>query len=213
MRWIRLIGSFIGQVISWGCIIAYIFGIPSPFDITDARRWIGAMMPTPVVIALCVAGIVVTGPLLWTSTWWWPRIALATKSRQHGSTDLRAQPTSNGSVSEIDNDLERFRACLPHVQRCRKLISPFTGTLGTVEIALQVLRIGSATFGEIATELEHLAKQLSGLGIQSPDIWGEEGNDSFDKVHLRLRVWSSHLARLEAKIHQEDLKGARFQQE
>ena len=131
MRWIRLIGSFIGQVISWGCIIAYIFGIPSPFDVTDARSWIGAMMPTPVVIALCVAGIVVTGPLLWTSTWWWPRIAVATKSRQHGSPDLRAQPTSDGSVGEIDNDLERFRACLPYVQRCRKLISPFTGTLGT----------------------------------------------------------------------------------
>ena len=147
------------------------------------------MMPTPVVIALCVAGIVVTGPLLWTSTWWWPRIAVATKSRQHGSPDLRAQPTSGGSVGEIDNDLERFRACLPHVQRCRKLISPFTGTLGTVEIALQVLRIGSATFGEIATELEHLAKQLSRDSPDQTDFpeHGTLGDKSNYKVVPRTR--------------------------
>ena len=64
-------------------------------------------------------------------------------------------------------------------------------------------------FAEIATELEYLTNQLNELGIWSPDIWGEEGNDSFDKVHFRLRAWSTHLAVLEAKVHQEDLGGAR----
>ena len=138
-----------------------------------------------------------------------------TRVDSHVSPPLSVQLTSNGSVGKIDNGLERFRACLPHTSAMSETNSAisYTGTLGTFNIGLQVFHSGSAEFGQIATELEYLTKQLSALGIQSPDIWGEEGNDSFDKVHFRLRAWSSHLAWLEAKLHQEDLKGARFQQE
>ena len=189
------------------------FGIPSPFDITDLRDMMGVNIPVTVGIALCVTGILVTGPLLWTSPWWWPRIESAARARRHGSPHLGVNPTSDGSIDQAAKDLTRFSACLPHIERCRKLVEPYSGTVGGFNIALKVLQNGGGTFAEIATELEYLAKQLSALEIQSPDIWGEEGNDSLDKVHFRLRVWSSHLARLEAKIRQEDLQGARFQQE
>ena len=202
MRWRHLL-SIVWWFGGWLGVVLFIVGIPGHIDDTTTwLRW-SKMSGVSITLTLVSVGLVLTGPLLWTSGWWFPRLLKWWNRDQRAPTAL-AQP---------NEDLAKFRACLPHVQRCRKLISPYTGTLGTVDIALQVLRIGSATFGEIATELEYLAKQLSVLGIQSPDIWGEVGNDSFDKVHFRLRAWSSHLARLEAKIHQEDLKGARFQQE
>ena len=187
-----------------------VWGVPGRIDdSTIWRTWLDSVNPSDLIYP---AGLVF-GISLVASEWWWPRIAMAIRARRHSSPPLSTQPTSGDSVGEIDNDLARFKECLPHVQRSRKLIQAYTGAFGTFEIGLQVFQSGGAKFGEIATELEYLTQKFSTLGIQSPDIWGEEGNDSFDKVHSRLRAWSSHLARLEAKIHQGDIKGARFQQE
>ena len=153
--------------------------------------------------------LLIVAPITWFSDQW--HVPVVNWWRRIRHAQLTALPVLN----QPNEDLVRFRECLPHVQRCRKLISPYTGTLGTADIALQVYRIGSAQFGEIATELEYLAKQFRVLGIPSPEICGDGGEDdhSFSKVHSRLRLWSFHLAWLEAKIHQGDIKGARFQQE
>lgn len=131
----------------------------------------------------------------------------------HGSPHPSVQPTPYSSVDQTNNELAAFKGCLPHIERSRKLIRPYAGTTGVVGIAQHVLQGGSDVFAEIAAELEFLSKKLSALGIYTPVIWGEEGNDSLQKVHLRLRAWSTHLAWLEAKIHQEDLQGVRFQEE
>ena len=188
------------SILSLWKVVDLAWGVPGRIDDSAMWRiWLDGMNLSDIIYP---AGVV-WGICLGTSEWWYPRLRQGWHRDQNTSTAL-AQPSG---------DLARFKECLPHVQRCRKLISPYTGTLGTADIALQVWRIGNAKFGEIATELEYLAKQFRVLGIPSPDIWGEEGNDSFDKVHSRLRAWSAHLARLEAKIHQGDIKGARFQQE
>ena len=132
MQWVRLIGSFIGQVISWGCIIAYIFGIPSPFDITDAQSWRGAMVPTPVVIALCVAGIVVTGPLLWTSTWWWPRVVAAMKAKPK-QIPWNAPPE------------RRFRLLYPQIRELADSTSPYDDAkLAALVVQMNALHILSS---------------------------------------------------------------------
>lgn len=74
MRWIRLGVSVAGQIVSWGGFLAYVLDIPSPMQGKSAHGLVAFMTSTPAVLALCVVGMIVTGPLLWTSGWWWPRI-------------------------------------------------------------------------------------------------------------------------------------------
>ena len=205
MHWIRLIGSFIGQVISWGGFIAYLFGIPSPFDITALRS---VVTPLEVGITLCIAGIICTGPLLWTSAWWWPRVASAFRARRQGSPQLSVQPTSDGSVSPPAEDMERFRACLPHIERCRKLVQPFAGPLGSIDMASQQLNDGGTRIGELIHELSYLTQELETLGIRYPIVYG--GNDEPDSAfRVRLRIWSTYLTELEVIMRHDDLAGAR----
>ena len=196
--WARLVSLlfFIG---GWTGIIAFVFGLPGHID--DATTWLRWLKVVQELPALLVSiGMVVTGPILWTSGLWCPRVVRYVHERNK---------SAEVSMSDQPNeDLVRFKDCLSHIKRCRKLIRPYAGGLGLFTISLQVLNADDV-FTEIATELEFLAEQTSALGIWSPDIWGEKGDSSLDKVHDRLRAWSSHLARLEAKIHQEDLDGAR----
>ena len=209
MRMVRLLVSACVQAVSWAGVIAYLLGIPSPLDISDAPKWVNAIAQTPAVIALCATGIIVTGPLLWTSGYWWPRLVAAVKRvRNENAPDPHSQNTFHISADQTISELAKFERLLPHIERCRRIIAPYSGTLGVVNIGLQVFHSGGARLGEIATELEYLDKQLSALGIHSPPIWGDKG-DSFDKVKFRLWEWSLHLAKLEAKIHQRDLEGAR----
>ena len=185
-----------------------IFSLPG--NVEDGRWWVRLFSSlereTAMSIAFLTIGsmLLIVAPITWFSDQWCPPVVNWWRRIRH-----QAPPTAMPVLNQPDEDLVRFRACLTHVQRSLDLISPYTGTLGTANIGLQVFQSGSAEFGKIATELEYLAQEFSAVGIQSPDIWGEEGNDSFDKVRSRLRAWSSHLARLEAKIHQADLEGIR----
>ncbi len=199
MRWRRVL-SIAGWFGGGFGLLLFIFGVPGHID--DTVTWLKWSKASGASIALLLTsvGLLLSGPLLWTSGWWYPRLHQSWNGGRKASIAL----------TESNEDLIRFRSCLPHVERCRSLIRPYTGTIGVPSIALTIFQGGSDVFAEIATELEYLTQQLSVVGIHSPDIWGEEGNDSLDKVHERLRTWSRHLARLEAKIHQGDLEGARF---
>ena len=198
MRWIRRL-SIVAQIVGWTNIALFTFGIPGHIEDTETwYEWVKVAFSVP-VLTLAIA-FVVTGPLLWTSGWWFPRI---THLRRREDKPLAKVPIAD----HPDKDLVRFKACLPHIQRCRRLIRPYAGSLGQFTIAMQVLNARDV-FAQIATELEYLTKQLNELGIWCPDIWGEEGDDSLDSVHIRLRTWSTHLAVLEAKVHQGDLEGA-----
>ena len=71
-----------GQIVSWGGFLAYVFDIPSPMQGKSAHGLFAFMTSTPAVLGLCAVGIFVTGPLLWTSGWWWPWV-IRTFKRQH----------------------------------------------------------------------------------------------------------------------------------
>ena len=118
--------------------------------------------------------------------WIWPTFAITSvvglfilnyhsinRSLKHLIKRVRRSSTAiDLRATQEETDLVRFRECLPHVQRSSKLISPYTGALGTFNIGLQVFQSGSAEFGKIATELQYLADELSAIGIQSP-VYGE----------------------------------------
>ena len=119
-----------------------------------------------------------------------------TAMTSHPPSHPSSEPSSNGSQDHALNELTIFMGCLPHIQRCRKLIEPYTGTLGTVNIGLQVFHSGGAEFGEIATELEYLAKQFSVLGRVEAGLprraaahiwWAKILTGSFVLVHGRPR--------------------------
>ena len=62
------------QLLCWAGIALDVWGMPSAIaERTTWFRWLG-MIPDAVFIVLFVAGIVSTGPLLWTSHWWWPKL-------------------------------------------------------------------------------------------------------------------------------------------
>ncbi len=192
-------------------MLLFAHGLPGFID--DSLTWYSWVEDIRIPLFIYPVGIV-GSILLGTSEWWWPRmsaivsrvVVIAERRLQSGHTQeaLAVVPPTS---ARPDEDFRRFKACLPHVQRCRRLIRPYAGTLGQLTIAMRVLNARDV-FAEIATEMEFLTRKLSELGIASPDIWGEEGNDSLEKVHLRLIAWSHHLATLEAKIHQDDLAGA-----
>ena len=187
------------------------FGIPSPFDITDAQTLRSVVMPVPVGIALCVVGIISTGPLLWTSAWWWPRVASAFRARRQGSPQLSVQPTSDGSVSPPAEDMERFRACLPHIEQCRELIRPYASPLGGLNMGLEYLNTRGTAIIELVRELGYLTQGLKALGIRCPTFY--RGNDESNSDFLdKLQIWNRYLVDLAVMIRHDDLAGARLLQ-
>ena len=181
------------------------WGVPGRIDDSTAWRiWLDGMNPSDIIYP---AGLVF-GIFLGISEWWWPWIASTIRPRSYGSTPLSVQPTSGISVGEIDNELERFRACLPHIEQCRKLVTPFAGPLGSIDMTLQQLKDGGTRIQELFREMGYLSRDLKTLGIRSPIVYG--ANDESDSAfRIRLRVWSIYLTELEVTMRHDDLAGAR----
>ena len=192
-------------------VLLFVHGLPGFIDNSLTwHSWIERISFPPFVYPVGIVGSILFG----TSEWWWPRVraivsrvAVITEGRLRSGNTRTSPDVVPSTSAQAKEDITRFRECLPHIQRCRRLIRPLASTPGQLAVAKQVLNARD-TFAEIATEMEFLTRKLNELGIASPDIWGEEGNDSLEKVHFRLVIWSEHLARLEAKIHQDDLVGA-----
>ena len=196
-KWIRPISG--GSIIA---LLLFFYGLPGHIeDAITWREWMRVIKPDDAVTVwqYMALGGTIPALLIATSEWWYTWLF---GRRRRQSEPLATDSTSN----HCDADLAHFRACLPHIERCRTLIRPFAGTLGTFNIALQVFHSGGDTLAQIATELEFLTKELTRLDIPCPDIWGE---NTFDKIRFRLWTWNTHLATLEARIHHGDLEGAR----
>ena len=121
---------------------------------------------------------------------------------------LNLHPVSDYAASQLDNDFQRFRECLPDIQRCRKLIRPFAAPMGSVELGLQALLTGGDQLIELLSELGYLSQRLDALGIQYPSVAGS-GSESDTALHVRLRCWNYWLIDLEVMINHDDLKKAR----
>ena len=122
MRWIRLVVSVVGQLVSWGGFLAYVFDIPSPMQGKSAHGLVAFMTSTPVVLALCVVGIIVTGPLLWTSGWWWPRLSRWSR-RTRSDRETREDEAPVVSTA-IDARIKKFKELELLITRHRKAIAP-----------------------------------------------------------------------------------------
>ena len=198
-------GGAIFVLSSWK-VVDWVWGLP-PGRIDDSsawRIWLDGINPYGIIYPVGLF----FGIALGTSEWWWPRIASAFGQRGFGSTPLRVQSTSPDSVGEIDNDMKRFRACLPHIEQCRKLVRPFAGPLGSIDMVLQQLSDGGSRIQELIQELVYLTRELKTLGIQHPIVF-EPKDESGRDFAIRMRVWSMYLTELEVTMRHDDLAGAR----
>ena len=188
----------VGQVVSWGGFFAYLWGIPSPFDIADVQIPKGVVVPSaPIGIALCIIGFISTGPLLWTSGWWFPRL-LGRKRR------LTALPVLN----QPDEDLVCFRECLPGVELCQELIGQYARPFGGLDMVLKYLNDGGSSINQLILELGYLSRKLKTLGVRCPSVYGGNGESNSD-FRVRLRIWNMHLDELAVMIRHDDLARAR----
>ena len=157
-------------------------------------------------VAFLVIGIVLLliSPMTWFSSQWTPAVVNWWRRVRH-HVPRAALPVSN----QPDNDLERFRACLPHIEQCRKLVQPFAGPLGSIDMALQQLSDGGSRIQELIQSLVYLTRKLETLGIRCPIFYG--GNDESDSTfRIRLRIWAMHLTDLVVMIRNDDLASARL---
>ena len=113
--WARLVSLFF-FIGGWTGIIAFVFGLPGHID--DATTWLRWLKVVQELPALLISiGMVVTGPILWTSGLWCPRVVRYVHERNK-SAEVSMSDQSN-------EDLVRFKDCLSHIKRCRKLIRPY----------------------------------------------------------------------------------------
>ena len=190
--WLRRLAGGITSLLSLWKAVDLLWGLPGRLDDTEVwQEWIEKVSATDAIYPIGIVG----GLALATSEWWWPRIALAIRSRRHSSVD---------SVGEIDDDLARFRACQPHIERCRKLIQPLAGPLGSANMGLQILSDGGSKVAELIHDLGYLTRQLETLEIRHPMISDPDGTGA-----LRVGIWNMYLAKLEVMIRHDDIAGAR----
>ena len=181
--------------------IRFVHSLPGFVD--DSTIWYSLWQKMSLGLSLWVGtgvagGVCFAGLALATSEWWWSRLLQWWKPAQMPPTVL-AQPSE---------DLERFRACLPHIEQCRKLVKPFAGPLGSIDMALQQLSDGGSRIQELLRELGYLSRDLKTLGIRCPIAYG--GNDESDSTFLiRLRIWAMHLTDLAVMTRNDDLASAR----
>ena len=110
-----------------------------------------------------------------------------------------------------DSDLERLKACLPYVQRCRELIRPFAGPssdLETRQKEILAVNSGGVQIIELMMEVGYLSEHLNALDIQCPVLTDLDDRPDITEP-VKLKLWSFCLAQLEVMIRQGDLKGAR----
>ena len=149
-------------------------------------------MIAPSIWFLVFIGVVVSGPLLWTSGWWWPRFKkLIRRDNSQRLEQLEAEKayhdfrhTSAGvkqslleaRLTKLEDRSDMGKSgqlenILPHIQKCRELLTPFAMPLATIGIGkTDWLGVQKAQFVELVSELGYLARRLDIMGIQSPNL-------------------------------------------
>ncbi len=197
-KWLQRV-SIVGWLGGWLGIFLHFVGIPGYID--DVATWLRwAKVITPPIWFVLSIGLVVSGPLLWTSGWWWPRVLSKVKGRPPQKPD--------GVINETDEDLENFRACLPHIERCRELVRPFADPFGSINMGLQQVSTEGDKIIELIYELNYLTERLKVLGVRCPDTYGSS-DEADSALRIRLRIWSMHLTELVVMVRHNDLTGAR----
>ena len=202
MRWL-LRAAIVAQIIGWVDIALFFIGLPGYIDDTKTwARWVALVVSPPILaVAICFA---ISGPLLWTSGWWFPRLP---RRKRRLTAPLTAMPVLN----QPDEDLVRFRECLPQLELCQELVGQYASPLGGLNMGIMKLHYlftGDTRMIKLIRELDYLTRSLNALGIRCPSVYG--GNDESDSdFRVRLRIWNMHLAELAVMIPHDDLVRAR----
>ena len=91
--------------------------------------------------------LLVVAPITWFSDRW--RTPVVNWWRRINHAQLTALPVLN----EPNNDLERFRACLPQVELCQKLVGQYASPLGGLNLGIMRLEISEIAVVEVRHEL------------------------------------------------------------
>ena len=211
-------------------VILHIVGMPGHIEDTATwLRWFEVIAPS--IWFLVFIGVVVSGPLLWTSGWWWPRFKkLIRRDNGQRLEQLEAEKayhdfrhTSAGvkqslleaRLTELEDRLDMGKSgqlenILPHIQKCRELLTPSAMPLATIGIGkTDWLGVQKVQFVELVSELGYLARRLDIMGIQSPNLTVEE-DATYGDFNIFIQHWKWYLARLEEAIQQGNFEGARL---
>ena len=186
MQWARRLGGLVVAV------ILFFHGLPGFVDDSAAwHSWITSMNLPTLVYPIGIVG----GLLLGTSEWWYPQLRKVWDR-------VRRVPTALALPNE---DLVRFKECLPQVELCQKLVGQYASPLN---MGIMQLLTGDITMIKLIRELDYLTQSLNALGIRCPSVYG--GNDeSHSDFRVRLRIWNRHLAELVVMITHDGLVRAR----
>ena len=145
--------SALGTVVAWGCVsLLRVWAIPGFLDDTTTwARWFN-MIPSPIVLSLCMFGFIVTGPLLWTSGWWWPRLCRKQAVIGDAAADVEVE----------DYDVQELKALVPIIERQIQAQQPMT-----LE-NMWIVHFRRTWPGEFKANYLRLTATLDALGIPSP---------------------------------------------
>ena len=171
-----------------------VFGIPGHID--DAHTWLRWLMAIPESMVLLVSfGMLVTGPLVWTSGWWWPRISLwVRRKKSHQETkepSADANELSPLTVPTADPaQIDKFKGLESLITRHREANRPMRDFIA---VSLWNLTDRLA----FRADHEELVAHLAALKVPHPP------DDSGRKI------WFRYLVHLEASCQTGDLQEAR----
>lgn len=195
MRWVKGVSllSFFG---GWAGVFLLIYGIPGHIDnATTWLRWL--FVPSQVAWVGFSAAFIMTGPIVWTSGWWWPRV-----SRRLN----RPQPVTERSKVDTDD----LKGCLPQIERCRQLLQRYIAPFGQSDMVMAKLShvMGGDSLIKLQSEFEYLSRQLCAFGLTTPPI--PDSAENLEAIHHNLHSWRPYLAKLEVAVQHGDIEGARL---
>ena len=96
-----------------------VVGIPGHIDDTNVWvRWLHAIFSSPFTVLLLVfIGFIITGPLLWTSRWWYPKVRSRFKRNDKEQDVVVSSHTAQESAIRLDSSDQQFKALYPVIKR------------------------------------------------------------------------------------------------
>ena len=181
-KWLLSTPSWILSGFAW---ILKFWGIPGFID--DTTWWVGRyqMIPDLITYFLIGSAMVVTGPLVWTSGWWWPRLRGKLRPVAVPTDDTGVIATSVADEA-TQHYIEAFTALLPIIERHRWACQPMTfKNMGI----MPVMR----AFPEFAADHQQLIATLDALGICTPEDDASIVDWHYYLIGLRLRVLTGNI--------------------
>lgn len=115
VRWLVRVFNPLG----WVGILLLIFGVPGHIDSADTWvRWLHAIFSLPFTVLLLVfIGFIITGPLLWTSGLWYPRVRSRFKRNDKEQDIVVSSNTAQEPAIRLDSSDQQFKPLFSVIKR------------------------------------------------------------------------------------------------